>query len=795
MTLCKIWNKEMAYEFSLYRRIMWLLGAWPLDSDRNFAKFRALFFIITQTIMVIYICITNMHKKDVMLSVIVDQLVLVACGTLTIIKITLIRLHRDDLLKNLCNAANNWTCIASQKHRQIMLRNTNLGRLVFFFQMGSSYVVIVPLIVGPLLSFATSSSLQNVTRSEEQVQLPYETTCPSNVPLVCYGMYILQSVQLIGTATGNVGSDVFFFGICMHLCGQLEILSLELLRFHNGKENRYWNRKKMIALIERHCLLLNLAKDIVYALDVILVAQLILHALLICLIGLQIIVSLAIHDFFLVGRGIMSFNILMIQLFLYSYMGEALSSKTQAISQAVYLNDWYDLPTKIVRDLYFIIARANVPVRIKAGKFYNIDFNSFKNVLKASASYFSVLQIMCVRYSHLSTMASERWNNDIAYAMNFYKLLAWPIGVWPLQVYNYFSLFRSILSICCMIIMMIIPSIEVYMGCTNAKQKVDYLMLICCGTIGTLKIIWFRLYANNLTNNYNSALHDYLTIENKKERAIMRKHAFVGRIIFRPLMYFGYASCVMFALPLIFKDKKNQNVTNEDIIEYPIPSRCTLEYFHTPTSMYSFLIIFEIVAMLITTTANTGNDALFLNITLHVCGQVKILRTQFINFDVKHPQVSDRFNALIQRHIYLIRMARQLADMISFVLLVELFLFSILLCIMGYQFMSALTVRDTAMMTHSLIMHNAYLTQVTMYCCIGNYLKTQMEDIAYSIYQSFWYEFSTKMIKNLIFIFMQTDSPVALQAGNFITVNLSTLVSLLKTSFSYLSVLRIALEA
>lgn len=86
----------------------------------------------------------------------------------------------------------------------------------------------------------------------------------------------------------------------------------------------------------------------------------------------------------------------MIQLFLYSYIGETLASKTQAISRAIYLSKWYDLPTSIVRDIHFIIARANVPVRIKVGKFYIMDLNSFKNILKISVSYFSVLQIMLV---------------------------------------------------------------------------------------------------------------------------------------------------------------------------------------------------------------------------------------------------------------------------------------------------------------------------------------------------------------------------------------------------------------
>ncbi|XP_072759928.1 uncharacterized protein [Anoplolepis gracilipes] len=388
----KIWNKEMAREFSLYRKTMLTIGSWPLDSNRNFANFRALIFTIIQTIMVIYIVISlNVHG---ILSIFVDQFVLASCSTLSIVKITLIRLHRDDLLKNLCNAANNWTCLARQDHRQIMLRYTNLGRFVFFFQMGSAYFVTVSLVAGPLLSFAMSPTLENVTKSKEQMQLPHEMICPSNMPVVCYGIYILQTVQLMFTTIGNVGSDVFLFGVCMHLCGQLEILSLELLQFHDGKKTRFWNKMRMIALANRHCLLLDLAEGIVGTLDTILIAQLVLHALLICLLGLQLIVSLAIHDFVVVGTSIMSFNVIMIQLFLYSYMGETLSSKTEAISQAVYLSEWYNLPADIVRDLCFIIARANVPTRIKAGKFYYIDFNSFKNVLKASVSYFSVMQIM-----------------------------------------------------------------------------------------------------------------------------------------------------------------------------------------------------------------------------------------------------------------------------------------------------------------------------------------------------------------------------------------------------------------
>lgn len=108
--------------------------------------------------------------------------------------------------------------------------------------------------------------------------------------------------------------------------------------------------------------------------------------------------------------------------------------------------------------------------------------------------------------------------------------------------------------------------------------------------------------------------------------------------------------------------------------------------------------------------------------------------------------------------------------------------------------MIALKSNDTVMMTKSLMVQCTFLSQLTVYSLIGNYLKSQMEEIRFSIYQSAWCDFPVKLMKNLVFIFMQTEFPVALQAGNFITINLSTYMSILKTSFSYLSVLRVMLE-
>ncbi|XP_072759416.1 odorant receptor 10-like isoform X2 [Anoplolepis gracilipes] len=338
---------------------------------------------------------------------------------------------------------------------------------------------------------------------------------------------------------------------------------------------------------------------------------------------------------------------------------------------------------------------------------------------------------------------------------------------------------------------------EMYMGCTDVEQNIECLMVICCGILGVLKTTWFRIYAKNLINNYGSAVNDYMTIDNIKERDVMRKHAFIGRIISCSVVGFSFSGCLLYGtIPFLNYNQSNRiNMTNEDtILKYTIPSRCALEYFNFPTSMYKIFCLVETVIVMWGTIGNIGNDALFLNITLHVCGQVKILRIHFLTFDVTSPRIYDRFNALIQRHRYLIKLAKELADLISFVLLIKLFIISILLCIMGFQLILALKVHDIIMVGKSLVPLSGFLLQLTLYSFIGNYLKSEMEEIGLSIYQSAWYSFPKKITRNVLFILMQTKFPVALQAGNFIMINLATYVSILKTSFSYFSVLRIMLE-
>lgn len=154
------------------------------------------------------------------------------------------------------------------------------------------------------------------------------------------------------------------------------------------------------------------------------------------------------------------------------------------------------------------------------------------------------------------------------------------------------------------------------MGCTDAEQNIDCLMLICCGLLSMLKTIWFRVYAGNLADNYDAAMNDYLTVERAEQRAVMRRHAFAGRILSCFMVCFAYFACVVFTLIPLLGDEDDQqqrgeiNVTssNENVVlEYTIPSQCALEYLRVPASMYRILCLFETFVLVLTCTCNHGN--------------------------------------------------------------------------------------------------------------------------------------------------------------------------------------------
>jgi len=107
-------------------------------------------------------------------------------------------------------------------------------------------------------------------------------------------------------------------------------------------------------------------------------------------------------------------------------------------------------------------------------------------------------------------------------------------------------------------------------------------------------------------------------------------------------------------------------------------------------NIFIIIKIFNLKYLMQHWNLNKGNDSLFLAITLHICGQMELLKTEFINYGIKSKNINEDFSMLILRHRYLIEHAELLADVISIVLLVQVLFSCLIISLIGKYLLNSI---------------------------------------------------------------------------------------------------------
>ncbi|KAF7383717.1 hypothetical protein HZH68_014474 [Vespula germanica] len=388
-----VWNTDSANALQMYKYITWSIGTWPLQDEGIFSVIRfGIAFVLEFGALVSVLMEVRLScgSTDETL----DFLGAAASTFSGLMKLTFIKLHRADLQRIILSALNDWSSIiAISSVKEIMLRYTKRGKLVCRVQMSFALIIISAMILDALPKSELSRS-DNDTSSEDIVKrIPLRTMClfGNMSTSMHWTVFLLQAVQMLNAVFVDTGNDVFFFGIAMHICGQLDSLKIVYNEFKESDEEN--GVKKIKEFVDRHSHLLDLAGLLENTYNNILLVILMTSGFHICLAGIQIMLLSKRNDVVPLVKAIVAFLIVLGQLFQYSYVGNHLSSLSQDICQVVSNCPWYEFPPSIARNFAFIIMRAHVPLLLTAGRFYPMDMASFKNILKASFSYFSVLRI------------------------------------------------------------------------------------------------------------------------------------------------------------------------------------------------------------------------------------------------------------------------------------------------------------------------------------------------------------------------------------------------------------------
>nr|QAB43888.1 olfactory receptor OR9 [Oedaleus asiaticus] len=82
------------------------------------------------------------------------------------------------------------------------------------------------------------------------------------------------------------------------------------------------------------------------------------------------------------------------EIFMYCWFGDDVMYQNSRLATSVYTCGWPGAPQKLQKALLIILIRSQRPLGVTAGKFYRVTRETFVSLMKASYSYYALLNQM-----------------------------------------------------------------------------------------------------------------------------------------------------------------------------------------------------------------------------------------------------------------------------------------------------------------------------------------------------------------------------------------------------------------
>ncbi|KAK0086194.1 hypothetical protein PV325_003617 [Microctonus aethiopoides] len=394
------------------------------------------------------------------------------------------------------------------------------------------------------------------------------------------------------------------------------------------------------------------------------------------------------------------------------------------------------------------------------------------------------------------------WNSDAIYALGLHRTLTRLVGTWPIERRRYLVICQTAFCSTLQLIVVIIYIIGLITkgNCDAIIDFVDGISLISVSTLSVFKFIPLHLNQGSMFLIVHSAIEDWKNIEGKKLRGIMLKYAYKGRLVFIVQMCGSY----MTILPLIFGNFPNPSVnTHEKSVNnmtslfrnIPIGPNC---WFSSSASgnvylAFYFLVILHLVILC---TGYIGIDVYIFGIAMHVCGQFELLCHRLVNLDgdENYYDLREKIHEITERHCHLLMLANEFEKTFNLIILLQVGVNGFIICFSGILLIWGLQSGNAELIIASMIRIYILYFQLFIYCYVGENLTTHAGKLQAAVYNCSWYKMPPTLVHDLTFIMMRNNYSFHLTAGKFLDMNIPNFQKLIKTMFSYFSVIRLMFE-
>ncbi|XP_025075456.1 putative odorant receptor 69a [Pogonomyrmex barbatus] len=364
------------------------------------------------------------------------------------------------------------------------------------------------------------------------------------------------------------------------------------------------------------------------------------------------------------------------------------------------------------------------------------------------------------------------FHRDVTVTLSVHRFFLSCVGIWP-------------------VIPVSIYLTEIYLHCNGAKKSFDWITPSAAGMLALTRLITPRIHREELVEIVTSMMDDWVMQKDKKIRWVMKKYATMStRVTVLTFILVGIIVAVYIAMAISAItakieqfDNNNVSTSHKDGIQSCV--------FHSASSHQAFMIV-QAMQMFVTGVLTFGTTSFFFGLAMYLCSQFDALSIKLSEFQINtaHRAIAEA----VQRHCHLIRLAECMEESFNASVLVYLFVTSTLMCIDGYMLIASLPIGDLPMIIHSASVLLLMLIQLSFYTFAGDYLEMRSSALSYATYDCNWYELPASTAKNFQIILMRASIPHQLTAGKFVIMNMITFKDILKSTASYLSVLRIMLD-
>ncbi|XP_063992604.1 odorant receptor 43a-like [Diachasmimorpha longicaudata] len=388
------WNDDTKYALGLYRRYLTLLGIWPLERNRVLPTLRLMFFILIQmSLNITYI--TNLMTTGYCGRILdlVEIITILSLSNISVLKLLVPWRYSSKMHFVLNSMVEDWAKVYNRRSHDTMMKYAYKGRTVCVLQLFITAFLILRNILHKLPATVAITS-GNVTALSRIV--PYGPACwvsPTMSVHYYNAYYSLICIHWLSASLAYIGTDIYLFGLGMHMCGQFELLAGDLETI-SGDESVEEQHQKISKFIRRHNHLLNVAESIEEVFNIPVLVEVINNTVIISISGIILLWAYKLRSRAMAIPKLIRIYLFYVEIFMVSYVGQALSEQTEKLQEAVYNIPWYKIPTHHMKAIIIIMMRVKYPFQLTAGKIADMNYETYKNVIKSTFSYFSVFRLV-----------------------------------------------------------------------------------------------------------------------------------------------------------------------------------------------------------------------------------------------------------------------------------------------------------------------------------------------------------------------------------------------------------------